>query len=62
MAETSGGLRKISLQFTPDQMAWLRSRAARKGGASIAAVIREIVDDMIRAEYLAARDDVDTEQ
>lgn len=50
MTETSGGLRKISIQFTPAQMAWLHARSESKGRAGIAAVVREIVQDAMTAE------------
>lgn len=62
MAETPGGLRKISLQFTPEQMAWLQGRAARKGGASVASVVRELVSDAMTAEYRMTTTDIDVEQ
>lgn len=44
MAETSGGLVKRSIQFTPEQLAWLQDRARSKGRASVAAVVRELID------------------
>lgn len=62
MAETPGGLRKISLQFTHAQMTWLQARAARKGGASVASVVRELVNDAMHAEYRATTTDADVEQ
>lgn len=55
MAETAGGLRKISIQFTPEQMVWLQARSERRGGASIASLIREIVADTAAAESDAER-------
>jgi hypothetical protein len=50
MAETAGGLVKRSMQFRRDQLAWLDARAARRGGASSAAVLRELVDAAMAAE------------
>ncbi len=50
MAETSGGLVKQSIQFTPEQMAWLQARAARRGQASVAAVVREAIDIVMQTE------------
>lgn len=57
MAETAGGLRKISMQFTPDQMAWLRARSESKGRAGIAPVVREIVQSAMAAERAATSAD-----
>lgn len=50
MAETSGGLRKQSVQFTLAQMAWLQARARGRGRASVASILRELVDAAMRAE------------
>jgi len=50
MAETDGGLVKQSVQFTPIQLAWLQSRAARRGQASVAAMVREVIDAAMQAE------------
>lgn len=49
-AETAGGLVKHSVQFTPTQMAWLKARSRASGGASVAAVIRKLIDDEMAAE------------
>lgn len=40
VAETSGGLVKMSIQVTPDQADWLESESARLGLGSVAAVAR----------------------
>jgi hypothetical protein len=58
MAETSGGLRKISIQFTPAQMAWLRDRSEKKGRVGIAVVVREIAQEAMNAEQRAGREAV----
>lgn len=50
MAETAGGLVKRSMQFRPEQLAWLDARAQRRGGASSAAVLRELLDAAMDAE------------
>jgi hypothetical protein len=53
MAETAGGLVKRSMQFRPEQLAWLDARARRRGGASSAAVLRELIDTVMDAEAQA---------
>jgi plasmid stability protein len=53
MAETAGGLVKQSVQFTPEQMAWLQGRAAKRGQASVAAVVREVLDAAMATEQQA---------
>jgi hypothetical protein len=50
MAETAGGLVKRSMQFRPEQLAWLQGRAAHRGQASIAAMVREVIDSARRDE------------
>lgn len=57
MAETDGGLVKQSIQFTPTQFAWLQARSARRGQASIAAMVREVLDAAMNAEAAQQRDD-----
>lgn len=39
-----------SLQWTPDQAAWLRARAQSSGIGSVAAVVRQIVQAEIERE------------
>lgn len=62
MAETAGGLRKISIQFTRAQLAWLQARSERKGRIGIAPTVREVIQEAMNAEYRATTTDVDTEQ
>lgn len=50
VTQTAGGLIKRSTQFTRAQFAWLQERAARKGQASLASVLRELIDDAMKAE------------
>lgn len=45
MAETAGGLRKHSIQFTPKQLAWLQGQAQGRGIASVASVVRDLIDE-----------------
>lgn len=54
MAETAGGLKKHSIQFTPSQWVWLQERAARTGSVSVAPVVRMVIQEAIDAESLAA--------
>ena len=50
MAETVGGLVKLSIQFTREELAWLRVRRLRKGQASLASVVREVIDAAMEAD------------
>lgn len=53
MAETSGGLLKQSIQFTAAQLEWLQARARNRGSASVASVVRELIDEAKDAESAA---------
>lgn len=50
MAETAGGLIKMSIQVTPEQAAWLESESERLGLGSVAAVARFYLQAAMSAE------------
>ncbi len=49
VAETSGGLVKGSMQWTPEQHEWLQTESRRLGLASVSAVARMIVQAAMTA-------------
>jgi hypothetical protein len=50
MAKSAGGLVKQSMQFTPEQWAWLQQRAAQTGSVSIAPVVRMLIQEAMIAD------------
>jgi hypothetical protein len=50
-------MERVQVQFTPDQLAALRERAAETG-QSLAGVLRELADDLVARKELAARIDM----
>lgn len=49
------GLTRGSVQWTPEQLVWLKARAERLGVRSVAAVARMIVQELMTTEAAAAR-------
>ena len=49
MAETSGGLVKTSMQWTPEQYEWLQAESRRLGLASVSATARLVVQAALAA-------------
>lgn len=43
-------LKRVSVQVTHEQAAWLEARARRLGGLSVAAVARMVIEEAINAE------------
>lgn len=54
--EADGGLTRGSVQWTPEQLVWLKARARRLGLRSVAAVARMIVQEAMNAEQDTARE------
>lgn len=52
---------KLDIRVDPEVASWLRQRAEAHS-ISVSAVVRQILRAAMNAEYVARRDDVDTEQ
>lgn len=50
------GLIRGSVQWTPEQLLWLKVRAKRLGVRSVAAIARMVVQEAINAERTDARE------
>ncbi len=53
---------RSSVQWTPEQNAWLQARMRRLGLRSVAAVVSMLVQEAMTAEYRATAPDEDTVQ